>query len=194
MNKLQLIVARDEDGQMTLSCPGVGFWRRAPRVGHVLTAGQVAGVLSTLGRDQELVVPKGVQGVLVEAATSRDDGAVAYGDALMVLGDAGVGLENTELAGPGASAHRDGVLVFCSNSSGRFYLRPAPDKPAFVSEGDVIEVGQTIFLLEVMKTFSRVAYGGEGLPDRAKVLRIVPTDGDDLEAGQVVLELEAAKD
>ena len=190
MNKLQLIVARDEDGQVTLKCPGVGFWRRAPRVGQVLAAGQVAGVLSTLGRDQELVVPKGVQGVIVEASTSRD-GAVAFGDALMVLGSGGVDVGNVELAGPGASAHRDGVLVFCSNSSGRFYLRPAPDKPAFVSEGEDIEVGQTIFLLEVMKTFSRISYGGEGLPDRAKVLRIVPNDGDDLEAGQVVLELEA---
>jgi biotin carboxyl carrier protein len=29
------------------------------------------------------------------------------------------------------------------------------------------------------------------LPERARVLRILPSDGDDLEAGQVVLELEA---
>ncbi len=190
MSCLTLIVARDEEGQVTLKSPGVGYWRGAPAVGRVLTDGEVAGVLSTLGRDQELLVPKGVQGVIVEAPSSRDDGAVAFGDALMVLGDAGVELGNAESSGTEATPE-GGALVFRSNSSGRFYLRPAPDKPAFIAEGDEIEEGQTIFLLEVMKTFSRVAYGGEGLPARAKVVRIVPVDGEDLEAGQVVLEVEA---
>ena len=190
MNRLTLIVARDDEGQVTLKSPGVGYWRNKPSVGHIVTAGQVAGVLSTLGRDQELVVPKGIQGVIAQAPPSQADGAVAFGDVLMVLGEAGVALVDGEVGG-GPISERDGVLVFCSSSSGRFYLRPAPDKPAFVAEGDEIEAGQTIFLIEVMKTFSRVSYGGEGLPDRAKVVRIVPTDGDDLEAGQVVLELEA---
>jgi acetyl-CoA carboxylase biotin carboxyl carrier protein len=49
-----------------------------------------------------------------------------------------------------------------------------------------------VALLEVMKTFNRVQYGGSGLPERARVLRVVPSDGDDLAAGDAILELEDA--
>lgn len=193
MSQLSLIVAIDDEGNTVLKSPGVGYWRGSPRIGTSLTGGQSAGVLAMLGRDHGLIVPKGAQGVVVQTPSGSSGDAIAFGDALMVLGDAGAGLDATlASSGPGASPTRDGVLVFCSSSSGRFYLRPAPEKPAFVTEGDIVEPGQTVFLLEVMKTFSRVSYGGEGLPERAKVVRIVPQDGDDLEAGQVVLELEAA--
>ena len=83
------------------------------------------------------------------------------------------------------SDHADG-LVFRAPMSGRFYSRPAPDKPAFVKPGDRVRVGTTVCLLEVMKTFNRVKYAGEP----AKVARVVPADGDDVEAGDPLLELE----
>lgn len=193
MSQLSLTIATDGEGNTVLKSPGVGYWRGSPRIGTSLIGGQSAGVLAILGRDHELFVPKGVQGVVVQTPSGSSGDAIAFGDALIVLGDAGTELgASCASGGAGASPTKDGVLVFCSSSSGRFYLRPAPEKPAFVSEGDIIEPGHTVFLLEVMKTFSRVSYGGEGLPERAKVVRIVPKDGDDLEAGQVVLELEAA--
>jgi acetyl-CoA carboxylase biotin carboxyl carrier protein len=45
-------------------------------------------------------------------------------------------------------------------------------------------------LLEVMKTFNRLTYGGDGLPSEAKIASIGPADGDDLNAGDIILELE----
>lgn len=60
-----------------------------------------------------------------------------------------------------------------------------------MSVGDEIKTGTTIAIVEVMKTFNRVQFGGLGMPERARVLRIVPTDGDDLGAGDALLELEA---
>ena len=190
MSSLQLIADRDAEGRVLIKSPGVGRWLEAPREGELAIGGCSLGVLQGLGRDHALVVPAGVRGVVVERAVSSDGVCdVAYGQVLAVLGksvEAALGetaAQEQESAG--------GALVFRSSSSGRFYLRPAPDKPAFVSEGEEVTAGQTIYLLEVMKTFSRVAYGGEGLPERARVLRIVPKDGDDLEAGQAVLELEA---
>ena len=39
---------------------------------------------------------------------------------------------------------------------GTFYRRPSPDQPPFKGEGDAIAVGDTIGLIEVMKTFSPV--------------------------------------
>jgi acetyl-CoA carboxylase biotin carboxyl carrier protein len=61
-----------------------------------------------------------------------------------------------------------------------------------VAVGDVITAGQTVGLLEVMKTFNRVTYGDGDGPDRARVRAIRPGDGDDLAGGDVILELEPA--
>ncbi len=49
--------------------------------------------------------------------------------------------------------------------------------------------GQTVGLLEVMKTFNRLVYQGDALPDEAKVETIVPKEGDDVVRGDVILAL-----
>lgn len=195
MSRLELIVGSDEEGRVTLKCPGVGYWRQAPVVGHLVSPGQSLGILNTLGRDQVLVAPTGARGLVLECPSGTHGSAVAFGDPLMVLGEAIGAADEVDSANAGSDAAAgDVALVFRSSSSGRFYVRPAPDKPPFVSEGDIVEEGQTVFLLEVMKTFSRVAYGGDGLPARARVVSIGPADGDDLEAGQVVLQLEPVEE
>lgn len=68
-----------------------------------------------------------------------------------------------------------GAIAIRAPSSGRFWARPSPDKPPFVTVGDTISTGHTLGLLEVIKTFHRVTYTGEGLPPRAPVL---PAAGD----------------
>ncbi len=100
------------------------------------------------------------------------------GDALDVSADA-----SATAAAPGPTLR--------APMTGRFYVRPAPDRPAFVKADDVLEVRRTVGLLEVKKTFSRVLYEGADLPARARVLRVVPADGDDVEEGESLLELEA---
>lgn len=39
---------------------------------------------------------------------------------------------------------------------GIFYRKPAPDKDPYVNEGDAVEIGQTIGLVEIMKQFTEV--------------------------------------
>ena len=43
-----------------------------------------------------------------------------------------------------------------SPAPGTFYIKPSPDEPSFKSPGDPVAVGDTIGLIEVMKTFIRV--------------------------------------
>jgi biotin carboxyl carrier protein len=100
-------------------------------------------------------------------------------------------VEREASAGASQIASSEG-LVFRAPMSGRFYRRAGPGKPAFVSEGDLISAGHTVCLLEVMKTFNRLAYGGDDLPERARVKAVLPADGDDIAAGAAILELEAA--
>jgi biotin carboxyl carrier protein len=59
-----------------------------------------------------------------------------------------------------------------------------------VRVGDPLAGGETVALIEVMKTFNRVAYTGP----RARVKAVARKDGDDVEGGDVLLELEAIED
>lgn len=45
---------------------------------------------------------------------------------------------------------------------GIFYRSPAPDQPAFKQEGDAVAAGETIGLIEVMKTFTPVVAEAAG--------------------------------
>jgi len=72
-------------------------------------------------------------------------------------------------------------------TDGVFYRAPRPGARPFVSIGDTIREGQPVGLVEVMKTFGQVLYGGPGLPDSAVVVEIRADDGAEIRAGQVLL-------
>lgn len=68
---------------------------------------------------------------------------------------------------------------------GTFYHRSAPDQPPFKTPGDAIAVGDTLGLIEVMKTFTPVAAEEAG-----RFVRFLVDDGDAVMAGQPLYELE----
>jgi oxaloacetate decarboxylase alpha subunit len=68
---------------------------------------------------------------------------------------------------------------------GTFYRSPSPAQPAFVAEGDRVEVGQTLCILEAMKLFN------EFKSDHAGVIRrILVENAQPVEYGQPLFELE----
>jgi oxaloacetate decarboxylase (Na+ extruding) subunit alpha len=70
---------------------------------------------------------------------------------------------------------------------GTFYRSPSPSQPAFVDEGDRIEIGQTLCILEAMKLFN------EFKSDHAGVIRRILVDNaQPVEYGQPLFELEPA--
>jgi len=68
---------------------------------------------------------------------------------------------------------------------GTFYRRPAPDKPSYKSEGDVVAVGEVIGLIEVMKSFIEVHADAAG-----KIVRFMVENEDPVMAGQPLLVVE----
>ena len=68
---------------------------------------------------------------------------------------------------------------------GTFYRKPAPDKPAYKSEGDIVALGDVVGLIEVMKSFVEVHADASG-----KIVRFVVGDEEPIMAGQVLLEIE----
>ena len=70
---------------------------------------------------------------------------------------------------------------------GVLYHRSSPDAAPYVTEGSAVVAGQTIALIEVMKTFNEVK------ADRAfRISRILLSDGDEVEAGQDMFEVDEA--
>ena len=180
------------DGRIELRSPGVGLWRGGPAPGTLLMPGAQVGQLEALGVLHDLVLDDQAHGLSIgDAAVSRLARVpVEHGSLLLTLDPstgAVLAVEAEAEAGSGA-----GGLVFSAPSSGRFYVRPSPDKPAFVESGSVVDEGQTLCLLEIMKTFHRISYGGPGLPKRAKIVAVGPADGADVEVGDTLFELEEA--
>ncbi len=68
---------------------------------------------------------------------------------------------------------------------GTFYHRSAPDQPPFKAPGDAVAVGDTLGLIEVMKTFTPVTAELAG-----QFVRFLVEDADAVMAGQPLYELE----
>lgn len=184
--------ARLADGDaIELLSPIVGVFTPAVRQGELVSSGQLVGAIDVLGVIRELRVPEGVAGRLAErVGGGRERVPVEYGAVLLSISTAAMAnvVEVESLTG----TERDSALAFTAPMSGRFYSRPSPTEPPFVSAGDVVHRGQTVGLLEVMKTFNRLVYQGDGLPESATVEKVVPNEGDDVVRGDAILALRSS--
>jgi acetyl-CoA carboxylase biotin carboxyl carrier protein len=68
---------------------------------------------------------------------------------------------------------------------GTFYRAPQPGAPPFVSEGDVVDEGQVVAIVEAMKLMNQVQADQAG-----KVAEILAQDGEWVEFEQVLMYLE----
>ena len=191
MFRRELVVkSRAIDDGVELVAPMPGVWREAPAAGDPVAPGGRIGVLEVLGVLHELHAPADVEGVVEADAPRLGERPVAYGDVLVRLVVQSTTVRTKVAAAGTSAAPGAGKLVFRAPLSGRYYARPSPDKPPFVQPGSEVGPGQTIALLEVMKTFNRLTYGGAGLPERARVVAVLVRDEDDVDAGTPILELE----
>jgi biotin carboxyl carrier protein len=68
---------------------------------------------------------------------------------------------------------------------GIFYRKPAPDKPTYKNDGDIVADSDTIGLIEVMKSFNEVKAGAAG-----KIIRFLAENEEAVMAGQPIAEIE----
>ncbi len=182
-------VVTREDGTLALVAPKPAYWRDAPKKGAVIVPGALLGRLEVLGALETIVAPKAAAGRVIEVFEPKLGRRPVDAATVLVVLDPNALGAGVEVASAAASGAAEG-LVFRAPMSGRLYHRPAPNEPAFVKVGQTLRTGETVGLLEVMKTFNRVTFGGDDLPESAKVKAIVAEDGADLDAGDVILVLE----
>ena len=183
-------------GDGKLGSPGPGWFRPSRKAGDIVHPGDALGLLEVLGELSTVIVPKDCFGAIVLDGCGPAFGkqtriAVSHGELIGTLDDKATSGSRAQQATKHATTD-EGGLVFRAPTSGRFYSRSAPGKAAFVSVGEVISEGQTLCMLEVMKTFNRVTYGGAGLPARAKIIAVLAVDEADVNAGDALLRIEAA--
>ncbi len=68
---------------------------------------------------------------------------------------------------------------------GTFYRRPDPESDFYVEEGDSVSVGDTVGLIEVMKSFHEVKTEEDGT-----VSKFLVENESAVDAGQDLMELE----
>jgi acetyl-CoA carboxylase biotin carboxyl carrier protein len=77
------------------------------------------------------------------------------------------------------------VITVACPLPGTFYRRPSPDQPPFKGEGDAVAVGDTLGLVEVMKSFTPVTAEVAGT-----IVRFHIDDEDAVMAGQPLVDIE----
>ncbi|MDA7427201.1 acetyl-CoA carboxylase biotin carboxyl carrier protein [Primorskyibacter aestuariivivens] len=68
---------------------------------------------------------------------------------------------------------------------GTVYMQAEPGAPSFISVGDTVSEGDTLLIVEAMKTMNHIP-----APRAGKVSRILVTDGDPVEFGTPLVILE----
>jgi len=82
-------------------------------------------------------------------------------------------------AAPAASGPPAGAVP--SPMVGTVFLAPEPGKPAFIAVGKSVKEGDTLFIIEAMKTMNAIT-----APKGGKVLEINVADGNPVEFGQTL--------
>ena len=69
---------------------------------------------------------------------------------------------------------------------GTAYLQPSPEAPAFIKPGDKVKKGQTLLIVEAMKTMNPIQAPRDGV-----VSEILVGDAQPVEYGEALVLLEA---
>jgi acetyl-CoA carboxylase biotin carboxyl carrier protein len=88
-------------------------------------------------------------------------------------------------AGEAAAPERRKGDVVNSPMVGTVYLQPQPDAPAFVKVGDTVSAGQTLLIVEAMKTMNPIP-----APKAGKIVEIIVEDAQPVEFGEPLVVIE----
>jgi len=112
------------------------------------------------------------------------------------LGGAGSG--ETYAAGPAparggraAQVEREelGMVMVRAPMVGTFYSTPSPGADPYVQEGDEVEEGQTLCIIEVMKLFNEIHS-----PTAGRIKHILAEHGAGVEYDEILMEIEPLGD
>lgn len=189
--QLQAVVEFKDDRHLVLA-PTVGYYSDWPKPGLFLAAGSFIGSLKVLNTSYDLYLPEGLYG-RVEVNEDRDNALpVGHGEELFRLNPDKnfAGLEK-QAAGSSLNIDTSEIgYVVSAFTTGIFYAKPSPDAQPFVTEGQVIEKGKAIGLIEVMKTFNHIIFHGTDKSDTGVIKKVYVKDSQEVKLGQPLFLIE----
>ena len=92
-------------------------------------------------------------------------------------------------AGTASSAPQvtENLVAITSPMVGTFYRAPAPDADPYVESGDLVEVGQTVCIIEAMKLMNEIES-----EHRGRVVKVLVENAQPVEFGQKLFLIEPA--
>ncbi len=85
------------------------------------------------------------------------------------------------ISGKEKKGQEEAIVSIPAPSAGVFYRRPEPEAPPYVEVGSLVEPGDTLALIEVMKSFGPVISQVKG-----EVVEILAEDSKPVEYGQIL--------
>ena len=187
-NQIVARVEEQDDGTFLVRSPGVGVVDAVPNQGIYLNPMECFLRLKVLNGWQQVLLPHNVKGWIAERFVEDTHHPVEYNQPLVRL-TAGMDAPGERLGAvgeQGGELQDQGLIKVSAPSEGIFYRRPGPDSPSYVELGDEVITGTVLGLVEVMKSFNQILYGGPGFPERGTVARIGAEDSAEVQFDQML--------
>lgn len=178
------LIEKLSETQVLICSSFVGHFRPHLQEAYPLRLGATLGELRALGQSVRLLCPEGYVGKIVKIL---HQGPVMYGSPLFEV-ELEKGLEITN------ATESQGLQTVSAPMAGVFYRRSAPDQPYFVEEGDLVQRGTTLGLIEQMKSFNRIALNELSGKSQGKIIKILISDQSEVERGSPLFLVEPLED
>ncbi len=179
----------ERPGTHLVTSPAVGMVYGMPAPGAFLNRYDAISRIRIMGELHVLRLPRDLHGWVVRSAIGSELTAVAFGDLLLHLDSrleqAGTTIAELDRGMEGRPEDAAGnAIVVKASTDGIFYRRASPGAKAFVEVGDPVGRETVLGLIEVMKCFNQVRYGGPGFPEAGEVARVLVDDATEVRFGQ----------
>jgi biotin carboxyl carrier protein len=140
--------------------PGIGRIKLGIGLGFFVESGQVIGEFLRLNQRFLLRLPDGLKGTVISMKDAHRVMTVEFNEVFLELA-LGLSEEKTRTLPKKNQLEGDIKQTINAPMDGMFYLSPSPKDPDYVCEGDQVMPGQTVGLIEVMKSFYPLKYQGK---------------------------------
>ena len=180
-----------ETAETIVCAPALGRWRPIVSRGDLVQPGEALGELEILNQRHVVLLPHSGTFLRVSSLeTTSGWSPVDFGAKLLVLEPLSIGAGG-EVSAAGPSATGDSALPsdaqpITAPIEGLFYRAASQEDPPFVQAGDLIQPGQIIGLIEVMKFFYDIPFELSGFEEGARVIKVTAEDSEAVAPGQVL--------
>ena len=144
---------------------------------------KLADILTDTGLS-EIEVEHG--GLKIRVAKTLTAAPVHYAAPAAAPAPGAAGPSAAPAAAPAAeAAPRHAGEVVKSPMVGSVYMQPQPEAPPFIKVGDMVAAGQTLMIVEAMKTMNPIP-----APKGGKIVEILVEDGQPVEFGEPLVVIE----